>query len=165
MAEALAEAGRAAAQGEVPVGAVLVSAQGAILGRGRNSPETSHDPTAHAEIRALREAGLQSGNYRLDGTVLIVTLEPCLMCVGAMIHARIAGLVYGAPDPLAGAVDSLLDGLDPPFSSRRIWRLGGVAEEHCAALLRDFFSRRRKPSAPRRADKAQNLLRRGEHGH
>ncbi|MDR2077115.1 MAG: tRNA adenosine(34) deaminase TadA, partial [Desulfovibrio sp.] len=143
MAEALAEAVRAAARAETPVGAVLVSPSGALLGRGHNVPERSHDPTAHAEIRALRQAGRRTGNYRLRGAVLVVTLEPCLMCVGAMIQARIAGLVYGAADPAAGAADSCLEGFAQPFLPHRIWHLGGVEQDRCSALLREFFVRRR----------------------
>jgi tRNA(adenine34) deaminase len=144
MAEALDEAGRAALKAETPVGAVLVSGQGAILGRGHNVPERSHDPTAHAEIRALRTAGRRTGNHRLQGTVLVVTLEPCLMCVGAMVHARIAGLVYGAPDPAAGAADSCLDGFAQPFLPHRIWHLGRIEEDRCASVLRNFFRQRRQ---------------------
>ena len=143
MTEALVEAGRAEAENEVPVGAVLVSGNGRILGRGRNAPESLHDPTAHAEVAALRAACLASRNYRLEGSVLVVTLEPCLMCVGALAHARVAGLVYGAEDAKAGAVDSCFDGLDQPFLNHRVWSLGGIRGEECAALLRDFFERRR----------------------
>ena len=143
MAEALAEAALAAAKNEVPVGAVLVSGSGRILGRGHNALESLNDPTAHAEVAALRAACLASRNYRLEGSVLVVTLEPCLMCVGALAHARVAGLVYGAEDLRAGAVDSCFDGLDQPFLNHRAWSLGGIRREECAALLRDFFERRR----------------------
>ena len=143
MAEALVEAGQAEAQNEVPVGAVLVSGSGRILGRGHNAPESRHDPTAHAEVAALRAACLASRNYRLEGSILVVTLEPCLMCVGALAHARVAGLVYGAEDPKAGAVDSRFDGLEQPFLNHRVWSLGGIRGEECAALLRGFFERRR----------------------
>ena len=143
MAEALAEAGQAGAAGEVPVGALVVAGNGRILGKGRNAPESLNDPTAHAEVAALRAACLASRNYRLEGSVLVVTLEPCLMCVGALVHARVAGLVYGAPDAKAGAVDSCLDGLDQPFHNHRPWSLGNIRREECAALLRDFFERRR----------------------
>ena len=143
MAEALAEARLAADACEVPVGAVVVSRQGEILGRGRNAPAAAHDPTAHAEVAALRAAASRTGNYRLEGTVLLVTLEPCLMCVGALAHARVAGLVYGAPDAKAGAVDSCLEGLDLPFLNHSVWRMGGTCEAECAALLRAFFAERR----------------------
>ena len=143
MDEALAEARLAGASHEVPVGAVLVSSQGEIVGKGRNAPVAAHDPTAHAEVAALRDAALRLGNYRLQGAVLVVTLEPCLMCVGALAHARIAGLVYGAADAKAGAVDSCLDGLDLPFLRHTIWRMGGIREQECAGLLQDFFAPRR----------------------
>ena len=143
MAEALAEAGLARAAGEVPVGALVVAGNGRILGKGRNAPESLNDPTAHAEVAALRAACQASRNYRLEGSVLVVTLEPCLMCVGALVHARVAGLVYGAPDVRAGAVDSCLDALDQPFHNHRPWSLGGILQEECSALLRGFFERRR----------------------
>ncbi len=144
MAEALAEARDAGRLGEVPVGAVVVSPEGRIVGRGRNSPLSENDPAAHAEIVAMRQAGKTLDNYRLGGCVLAVTLEPCLMCVGAMVHARLAGLVFGASDPRAGAVVSGLDGLELPFHNHRIWQAGGIAENDCAALLADFFKTRRK---------------------
>ena len=143
MAEAFAEARQAEADGEVPVGAVLVSGSGQIIGRGRNAPEAQLDPTAHAEIAALRAACQAERNYRLEGGVLIVTLEPCLMCAGALSHARLAGLVYGATDPNAGAVDSRFDALDQPFLNHHPWRLGGVLQAECAALLHNFFKRKR----------------------
>ena len=143
MDEALAEARLAAAASEVPVGALVVSQRGEILGRGHNIPAVSHDPTAHAEVMALRAAGLHTHNYRLEGAILLATLEPCLMCTGALIHARIAGLVYGASDPKAGAVDSCLDGLDLPFLTHTVWRMGGVRKQECAALLHNFFTPRR----------------------
>ena len=143
MREALAEAETAQNLREVPVGAVLVSGHGDILGRGRNASEASHDPAAHAEILALRQAGASLGNHRLEGCVMVVTLEPCLMCLGAMVHARLAGVVYGAADPVAGAVTSQLDGPELPFLNHRIWHLGGIMEDVCAALLRDFFRERR----------------------
>ena len=143
MAEALAEAAFARAAGEVPVGALVVAGNGRIIGKGRNASESLNDPTAHAEVAALRAACLASRNYRLEGCVLVVTLEPCLMCVGALVHARVAGLVYGAPDAKAGAVDSRLDGLDQPFHNHRPWSLGNICQEECAAPLRDFFARRR----------------------
>lgn len=143
MDEALAEAERAARHNEVPVGAIVVAGSGRILGRGRNAPESLLDPTAHAEVAALRAACQAARNYRLEGSVLVVTLEPCLMCVGALAHARVAGLVYGAEDAKAGAVDSCFDGLEQPFLNHRVWSLGGIRREECAALLRGFFERRR----------------------
>ena len=140
---ALEEAALAARNGEVPVGAVVVAPDGAIVGRGRNAPLQANDPTAHAEIRALREAAQTLGNYRLTGCVLLATLEPCLMCAGALVHARVKGLVYGAADPRAGAVASRLEGLELPYHNHTVWHCGGILEEECAALLRDFFSTRR----------------------
>ncbi len=129
---------------EVPVGALVVSPEGRILGRGRNSPIGSCDPTAHAEITALRRAAEVLGNYRLDGCLLVVTLEPCLMCVGAIVHARIAGVVYGASDLKAGAVVSCLDGFEQPFLNHRVWHMGGICEGACADMLRGFFEERRE---------------------
>ncbi|MCW5629292.1 MAG: tRNA adenosine(34) deaminase TadA [Rhodoferax sp.] len=143
MALALAQARLAGAAGEVPVGAVVVK-DGKVLGLGRNSPVASHDPTAHAEIAALRAAAAALGNYRLDGCTLYVTLEPCTMCVGAMLHARLARVVYGAPDPKTGAAGSVLN----PFADSRInhqTRIeGGVCAAECGALLQQFFQGRRQ---------------------
>jgi tRNA(adenine34) deaminase len=147
MAEALAEARLAVAAREVPVGAVFLSGSGKIMGRGHNAPEALRDPTAHAEIAALRAAAQAEGNYRLEGGVLVVTLEPCLMCVGALAHARLAGLVYGAEDPKAGAVNSCLDGLDLPFLTHRVWSLGGICRDECAEILRAFFMDKRKAAS------------------
>ena len=143
MQEALREAETARDLAEVPVGAVLVSGHGTIRGRGRNSPEASHDPTAHAEIAALRQACAGIGNHRLEGCVMVVTLEPCLMCLGAMVHARLAGVVYGAADPAAGVLASQMDGPELPFLNHRLWHLGGILAAPCAALLREFFQPRR----------------------
>ena len=140
---ALEEATQAAACGEVPVGALVVAPDGSILGRGHNSPLTSHDPTAHAEVNALRAAARAVGNYRLTNCFLLATLEPCLMCTGALVHARIKGLVYGASDPKAGAVASQLDGLELPHHNHRVWHCGGILQEECSALLQTFFSARR----------------------
>ena len=142
MQEALALAAGAAAAGEVPVGAVVVR-DGEIVGRGANRPIASSDPTAHAEIVALREAAARLGNYRLPGCELFVTLEPCAMCVGAMIHARLARIVYGARDPKTGACGSLLDlpALDT-FNHHGAFE-GGVLAEECGAVLRRFFAERR----------------------
>lgn len=141
---ALAEQGRAA--GEVPVGAVVVK-DGRIVGRGFNCPLASSDPTAHAEIRALREAAKRLGNYRLPGCTLYVTLEPCVMCAGAMMHARIARLVYGAPDPKTGACGSVVDLFAQERLNFHARANGGVLAEECGALLRDFFAERRRTGA------------------
>lgn len=138
----MASAERAYARGEVPVGALLVS-EGRLVARGWNQPIGSHDPSAHAEIVALRRAGVRIGNYRLTGTTLYVTLEPCMMCVGAIIHARIARLVYGAPDPKSGMAGSVADLLDEPCHNHRVAVRGGVLAEECGALLRRFFRERR----------------------
>jgi tRNA(adenine34) deaminase len=143
MRRALALAERAAAQGEVPVGAVLVL-DGEAVGEGYNRPIGEHDPSAHAEIRALREAGRRLGNYRLPDTTLYVTLEPCPMCAGAAVHARVARVVFGAPDPRSGACGSVFDLL--PSNQRFNHRsecTGGVLEAECADLLRAFFRARR----------------------
>lgn len=143
MDRALQLAGEASRAGEVPVGALVVTQDGRIVGEGANAPCARHDPTAHAEILALRAAGQSLGNYRLQGCVLVVTLEPCAMCAQAIVHARMDGLVYGAWDSLAGAVSSAADLLDMPFQNHRVWHMGGVRSEACAALLQDFFRARR----------------------
>ncbi|MGH7331356.1 MAG: tRNA adenosine(34) deaminase TadA [Candidatus Rokuibacteriota bacterium] len=142
MAAALAEGRHAFAVGEVPVGAVVVL-EGAIIGRGHNRSIALSDPTAHAEILALREAGEKTGNYRLMGATLYATVEPCAMCAGAALHARLARLVYGAPDPKAGAVESLYRLVDDTRLNHRIETVGGVLAEESAALLRAFFEMRR----------------------
>ncbi len=147
MREALALAERGRALGEVPVGAVVVK-DGEIVGRGFNCPITEADPTAHAEIRALREAGRRLGNYRLPGCELYVTLEPCAMCAGAMIHARIARVVYGAADPKTGACGSVVDLFGEERLSFHAKVKGGVLAEECGAMLREFFAERRRPSPP-----------------
>jgi tRNA(adenine34) deaminase len=142
MREALAEAARAAAQDEVPVGAVVVLAS-KIIGRGNNQPIVSKDPTAHAEIVAIREAAANLGAYRLPGAILYVTLEPCVMCVGAAIHARLAGIRYGARDDNAGALGSVYDiGRDGRLN-HRLEVVGGIMEAECASMLREFFKKRR----------------------
>jgi tRNA(adenine34) deaminase len=138
----LALAGWAQAQGEVPVGAVLVK-DDALVAEGWNRSISSSDPSAHAEIVALREAGRVLGNYRLCGTTLYVTLEPCPMCVGALIHARVGRLVFGAPDPKSGAAGSVFDLIDLPRHNHRIAVTGGVLEGACAEQLRAFFRARR----------------------
>jgi tRNA(adenine34) deaminase len=140
---ALAQAALGQARGEVPVGAVLVNAQGQMLAQAHNAPIALHDPTAHAEVLALRRAGAALGKYRLEGCTLVVTLEPCAMCAAAMVHARIAGLVYGAEDARAGAVTSCLDGLDLPFYNHKVWHIGGMLAARCAAQLRTFFANAR----------------------
>jgi tRNA(adenine34) deaminase len=143
MEQALALARRGAGEGEVPVGAVVVL-NGAILGEGWNRPIAANDPTAHAEIQALRDAGQRLGNYRLPGTTLYVTLEPCVMCAGAIIHARVARVVYGASDPKAGACGSVFHLLpsDDRFNHRTTC-VGGVLAEECGEALRAFFRARR----------------------
>lgn len=144
MALAFDEACVAAAQNETPVGAVLIDAQGTVLASAHNSSIAMNDPTAHAEVLCLREAGARIGNYRLCDSVLFVSLEPCLMCLGALLHARVAGIVFAAPDPKAGALISNLDGANLPFSNHRPWVIQGVMAEDCAALLKRFFLARRK---------------------
>jgi tRNA(adenine34) deaminase len=128
--------------GEVPVGA-LIFFEGEIIGEGWNRPILDHDPTAHAEITALREAGRTLQNYRLVGATLYVTLEPCVMCMGAISHARIQRIVYGATDPKRGAAGSALQLADADFLNHRIEVSGGLLEETCSALLLDFFRARR----------------------
>ena len=135
---ALEEAYRALALGEVPIGAVLVL-NGEVIGRGHNSPITLHDPSAHAEILALRCAGEWLGNYRLTGSTLYVTIEPCVMCMGALLHARIRRLVYGADDPRAGAVGSVFDLRAAPRLNHRIAVRRGVCSDECGRLLHEFF--------------------------
>jgi tRNA(Arg) A34 adenosine deaminase TadA len=143
MREALAEAERGQTAGEVPVGAVVV-VEGAIVGRAHNAPIALSDPTAHAEVLALRDAARKVGNYRLPGATLYVTLEPCAMCCGAALHARLARVVYGARDPKAGAVESLHRLLDDSRLNHRVSAVGGVLEAESAALLRGFFDTRRR---------------------
>jgi len=143
MREALRLAEESQASGEVPVGALVLDSEGSILGRGQNRVIRDHDPTAHAEIVALRAAGDAIGNYRLERSTLYVTLEPCAMCAGAMIHARIERLVFGAVDPKAGAVGSVLTVLNHPQLNHQIESTGGVLAEECGNLLRRFFQLRR----------------------
>jgi len=142
MDAALAEARRARDAGEVPVGAV-VALNGEIVGRGFNQPIASHDPTAHAEIVALRDAAGRVGNYRLGGAAVYVTVEPCLMCVGALVHARIETLVFGATEPKSGAVVSTVRGGELPGHNHRFAVVSGVREEECRSLLQEFFRSRR----------------------
>jgi len=147
MRMALAEAAAAARDGpeplDVPVGAVILDPAGAVVARGRNRREADGDPTAHAEIVAMRAAARVAGNWRLEGHTLVVTLEPCTMCAGAISLARISRLVYGAADPKAGAVGSLWDVLRDRRLGHRTEVLGGVLAEECGALLREFFAQRR----------------------
>ena len=142
MGRALALAGEARRRGEVPVGAVVVL-DGTPIGEGFNQPIGSHDPTAHAEMVALRAAGQRAGNYRLAGATLYVTIEPCQMCVGAMVHARIARLVYGTREPKAGAIESAIRAHEHPWLNHRMETAGGVLEDECRALIRSFFEEKR----------------------
>ena len=139
---ALEQARLAEAAGEVPVGAVLV-VEGALVARGFNCPITAVDPTAHAEIVTLREAARALGNYRLTGSTLYVTVEPCLMCVGALVHARVGRVVYGATEPRTGALGSTVDALANPFLNHRFEVVGGVCEHDSRALIQQFFQQRR----------------------
>jgi tRNA(adenine34) deaminase len=141
------ELGREARRrGEVPVGAV-VTIDGAVIGRGFNQPIGSSDPTAHAEIVALREAARQTGNYRLTGASLYVTIEPCQMCVGAMVHARIARVIYGTREPKAGAIDSAMRAHEHASLNHRMEATGGVLEPDCRELIQEFFADKRTRSA------------------
>lgn len=142
MRAALALATTAGERGEVPVGAVVVL-DDEVIGEGGNQPIGAHDPTAHAEIVALRAAGEQLRNYRLTGATLYVTIEPCQMCVGAMVHARIARLVYGTPEPKAGAIESAMRAHEHPALNHRIDAVGGVLEAECRAVIQRFFEERR----------------------
>ncbi len=142
MRRALRLARRAARSGEVPVGAVVVR-DGKPLGAAANSPVGRHDPSAHAEVLALRRAAAFCGNYRLPGTTLYVTLEPCIMCVGAIVQARVERVVFGASDPRAGAVQTVFQVLDHPALNHRAAWTGGVEAGACAALLQEFFRARR----------------------
>ncbi|SFJ74237.1 tRNA-adenosine deaminase [Desulfomicrobium apsheronum] len=144
MHEALKLAHLAEGRGDVPVGAVVIDGSGQILGRGENRTIFENDPTAHAEILALREACAKVGNHRLTDAVLVVTLEPCIMCLGAVIQARLAGVVYAAADPKAGCLVSRMDGTALPWSNHHFWSLGGVLEQECSAKLSGFFKQRRQ---------------------
>lgn len=143
MRHALMLADRAASEGEVPVGAVLVQ-KNEIIAEGWNQPIQLHDPSAHAEMIAIRQAGQALSNYRLTDTMLYVTLEPCAMCVGAMIHARVSRLIFGAFDPKTGAVASAFSLLNDPKHNHQIIAEGGVLQEVCAARLKAFFREKRK---------------------
>ena len=142
MNRALQLAGEASTQGEVPVGAVVVL-DGKEIGAGFNAPISGCDPTAHAEIRALRDAAARVGNYRLPDATLYVTLEPCTMCVGAIVHARSSRLVYGAAEPKAGAIESARRTLQEPHLNWDVTAVGGVLSDQCSRVISEFFSRRR----------------------
>jgi tRNA(adenine34) deaminase len=142
MREAISEARIAESEGEVPVGAILLLNE-KIIGRGHNSPIQKHDPTAHAEILALRQAAFYCKNYRLPGSILIVTVEPCIMCVGTMIHARVEEVIYGAADPKAGAIKSQFQLAESSLLNHRIRVTAGVLEQECGSLLKSFFASRR----------------------
>jgi tRNA(adenine34) deaminase len=146
MEEALRQARAALLAGEVPVGAVIVL-EGEIVGRGHNRNLLDSDPTAHAEMVALREAGRHVGNHRLLSCDLYATIEPCAMCAGALVHARIRRLVYGAADPKAGGVHSVMQLLDHPAMNHRVRVEGGILAARCAALLQEFFRARRTQSS------------------
>ncbi len=146
MREALLLAQRARDIGEVPVGAVLVR-EGEVLGEGWNCPITRRDPSAHAEVMALRAAASRAGNYRLPGTTLYVTLEPCVMCAGAILHARLARVVFGAPDPKGGAAGSVFAVLGTERLNHRVEVQGGCLGEACRKVLQLFFQERRRDSA------------------
>lgn len=143
MEAALGEAAAALSTGDVPIGAVVVDAGGTVIGRGRNRREADNDPTAHAEVLALREAAATRGQWRLEGCTLVVTLEPCTMCAGAAVLARVDRVVFGATDPKAGAVGSLWDVVRDRRLNHRPEVVMGVREDECSALLRTFFSSHR----------------------
>jgi tRNA(adenine34) deaminase len=143
MRAAIREAAKAAESGEVPVGAVVVGPSGEILSRAHNRPIRENDPTAHAEILALRKAARKIANYRLEGCRLVATIEPCPMCAGAAVHARVSEIVYGADDPKAGGVRSLYRIASDPRLNHRVFVISGVLAEECSALLKEFFRSRR----------------------
>jgi|SRR5688572_8783345 len=142
METALAQARQGQAAGEVPIGAVIV-VDGRVVARAYNQPVSTCDPTAHAEMLALRDAGKAAANYRLTDATVYVTLEPCLMCVGALVHARVREVVYGAPEPKTGALVSAVRGLDLPGLNHRFAVTGGVMEEECRQIIQAFFKERR----------------------
>ena len=145
MAAAIEQARLGGAAGEVPIGAVLVI-NGAIVARAYNQPITSVDPTAHAEVLVLREAARATGNYRLTDATVYVTLEPCLMCAGALVHARVREVVYGAVEPKTGALVSTVRALESPGLNHRFAVTGGVLEEQCRSLVQEFFRAKRRQS-------------------
>ena len=142
MEEALIEAKKALKKGEVPVGAVVVLEED-IIGRGYNQPITKNDPTAHAEIMALRDAAINLGNYRLNDTLVYTTLEPCLMCAGALVHARIKKLIYSASDPKSGVIESNLNLMQSAFLNHKISYEGGILKEESSEILKNFFLKKR----------------------
>jgi tRNA(adenine34) deaminase len=142
MRQALAEARKAEAAGEVPIGAIVV-VDGLVIGTGFNQPISASDPTAHAEIVAMRAAAARLGNYRLTGSTLYVTVEPCLMCVGAMVHARVGTVVYGATEPKAGAITSMTRAHELPGLNHRLQVQSGVLDEECREIMQAFFRSRR----------------------
>ncbi|WP_156816815.1 nucleoside deaminase [Desulfovibrio oxyclinae] len=141
---ALHEAHAAADAEEAPIGAALFDSSGKLIASAHNGPIALNDPTAHAEVLCLRRAASALNNYRLPGTILAVTLEPCLMCVGAILHARVSGVIFGATDPKRGALVSNLEGHSLSFSNHRLWQVGGIMEKECASVLQQFFRSRRK---------------------
>jgi len=143
MGEALAEAALATAHGDVPIGAVVLGPDGTVLARAHNERELENDPTGHAELLVLRRAAAALGTWHLDDCTLVATLEPCTMCAGALVLARVSRLVFGAYDPKAGAVASLWDVVRDPRLNHRVEVVGGVAEDHCGELLRSFFASHR----------------------
>jgi len=145
MGLALEQAALAAAAGEVPVGALVIK-EGEIVGRGHNRNLLDDDPTAHAEIVALRQAAARLGNHRLTGCIMVATIEPCAMCAGALIHARVARLVYGASDPKAGAAGSVLQVINHPGLNHRMEVTAGVLSSECSEILQEFFRRKRQQS-------------------
>ncbi len=147
MGVALTEAALALDHDDVPVGALVIDEHGTVIGRGHNRREVDADPLGHAELAALREASAHVGGWRLDGCTLVVTLEPCTMCAGALVQARIATLVYGADDAKAGAVVSLFDAVRDPRLNHTPQVIRGVRAEECSALLREFFAQRRGQTA------------------
>lgn len=149
MRAALVEARKAMAYGEVPIGAI-VAVGDEIVAAAFNQPISTTDPTAHAEIRALRSAAHKVGNYRLTGATLCVTVEPCAMCVGAIVHARIGTLIYGAPEPKTGAVRSQMKLLDEPSWNHRVLVIAGLMAEECRAVMQEFFQRKRAESRDNR---------------
>lgn len=143
MAEAIAEARLAPSHGDVPIGAVVLDASGAVVARAHNEREVRGDPTAHAEVLALRRAADARGSWRLEDCTLVVTLEPCTMCAGALVLSRVRRLVFGAFDPKAGAVASLWDVVRDPRLNHRPEVVGGISEDECGALLQEFFAQHR----------------------
>ena len=142
MREAIGEAHKAEAEGEVPIGAIVLLNE-KIIGRGHNSPIKKHDPSAHAELMALRDAAHNTSNYRIPGSILIVTIEPCIMCVGAMIHARVEEVIFGAADPKGGAIQSCFQLADADRLNHKIRATSGVLADECGELLKSFFASRR----------------------